>query len=88
MCSLSQYWDNTSNIFISNLSDVRKGTLSILMVDIKLKEATDTLEGRAVIQRDPNSGEMSWMESHEADTKANTKSCTWDGITSWNNRGW
>lgn len=43
MCSAIQFWGSISN---SNLSDVKKGTLSTLMDDTKLEEAADTLEGR------------------------------------------
>lgn len=44
VCSVIQFWDSISN---SNLSDVNKATLSILMDDTKLKEAADKMEGRA-----------------------------------------
>lgn len=70
-----------SNI-ISNLSYV-----SNLMNDTRLEKAAGTLEGKAIIQRDPN-------ERNEPDgkswgwIKASTKSCTWGGITSCNNRDW
>lgn len=45
MCSWSQYWGNMFNISISNLSNVKKGTLSSLMEDTKLEEAAQMLEG-------------------------------------------
>lgn len=56
-----------SNTFISNPMDARKGTVSNLMDDTKMEEAADTLEDRAGIQRDPKSGEMRQIESHEAE---------------------
>lgn len=44
VCSVIQFWGSISS---SNLSDVKKGTLSTLMDGTKLEEAADRLEGRA-----------------------------------------
>lgn len=62
--SVIQLWGNISN---SNLSDVKKSTLSTLMDDTKLEKAADTLEDRVIFQKEPKSGEMNQAESHDAE---------------------
>ncbi|GAB0178329.1 hypothetical protein GRJ2_000298200 [Grus japonensis] len=69
------------NIFINDLDDGIESTITKFADDTKLGGEVDTIEGKAILQRDLGRVEEWASKTSMNLTKTSTKSYSWDNIT-------